>query len=145
MKRSYFSLQGRFDRWQYLAGLIVAGLVWLVVYLIFEGPAKEQFVEKPVIPQAIATVPALLVFLFVVIKRFRDVNADWWIRLLYLAGVIGAATADMLLPDFNLRFPFYERVLNSLWLTGLVLLLIWPPAQGKTEVVKSDDISEQKN
>ena len=132
MDSSYFMLQGRFDRWQYLAGLVVSGLVWMLVHFFFEGPASEQFADKPVIAQAIAVVPALLVFLFASIKRFRDIGANWGWRLLFLGATILAATVDLFLPDFNLRFPFYERVLNSLWATGAILLLLWTSPESES-------------
>ena len=126
MGTDFFKMNGAFNRIHYFASLFIAALAWGLMVLVFEGPAKEQFSESNVLPQAITITPPLLFFLFAAFKRFRHLETALWLRLFFLSLVALLAISDLIWPDFMDRYRFYHRVLVSIWLSGTLLLLVWP-------------------
>jgi uncharacterized membrane protein YhaH (DUF805 family) len=126
VEADFLKMSGSFNRVQYFASLFMAAFTWGIMELIFAGPAKEQFSESLVLPQAITITPPLLVFLFAAVKRFRHLGASWWIRILFLSAVTVLAVSDLVWLDFAERYRFYHRVLAAFWVSGTVLLLVLP-------------------
>jgi hypothetical protein len=134
----FFQLRGVYTRVQYFASLFIAALLWGVMVLIFEGPAKEQFAQNNLVPQAITITPPLLFYLFAATKRFRHLYSAWWLRIVYLSAVALLAAGDLVWPDFSVRYVFYHRVLMSLWVCGTLALLVWPGPGDKTPGFSGD-------
>jgi uncharacterized membrane protein YhaH (DUF805 family) len=134
----YFQIKGVYTRVQYFASLFMAALLWGLMVLIFEGPAREQFPQSHVVPQAITITPPLLFYLFAAVKRFRHLSSAWWLRMLFLSAAALLAVSGLVWPDFSVRYAFYHRVLMALWVCGTLALLVWPGPGEKTPGFSGD-------